>query len=253
MTTTGPTTPGTTTASGSSSPTDVAKETATAAKDGAVEVAKEATSVASDVAQTAKSEVGSVVSDATQRAGEVLRATQDELRTQAAERAKSISSTLDELASQLTSMANGADDPDSTVAQLARSAADQLRSQGGRLEDGGFEGLIDDARRLARNRPGVFMLGTVAAGFLAGRLHKHADLKQTAERARSELTGGSQNGSDSGSPTGSVGSTSVGSTSPTVGAMPPVGGPAAGGVGGATATGSSVFDAPHPGRADGAL
>lgn len=214
-----------TTTSGTSS------STAEAAKGAASEVAGEATSAAADVKDTVKTEVGSVVSDAADRAGTVLRSSQDELRSQAETRAKDLSSTLDTAARQLGSMADAADDPDSMVAQLSRTAAEQLRKQSQRLDEGGLEGVVGDARRFARNRPGAFMLSTVAAGFAFGRLAKHANLKQAANTAKQELTGGSSSSQgDAQQRTGgahlaSPASTgaSVGSslpTSPTVGTVP---------------------------------
>lgn len=177
-----------------------ASSTADAARGAASEVAGQATSAASDVKESARSELSSVVSDATDRAGSVLRTSQQELKTQAESKAKELSSTLSDAARQLGSMADSADDPSSTVAQLSRTAAEQLRKQSQRLEQGGLEGLVDDARRFARNRPGAFMLSTVAAGFAVGRLAKHANLKQVAESAKQELTGGESPSSSPGTP-----------------------------------------------------
>lgn len=216
-----------TTGSTTTTGTNSSQTTADAAKGAASEVAGEATSAAADVKDTVKSEVRSVVSDATERAGSLLRTSQDELRTQAESKARDLSSTLDDAARQLGTMADAADDPDSPVAQLSRTAAQQLRKQSQRLEQGGLEGLVDDARRFARNRPGAFMLGTVAAGFAVGRLAKHANLKQAAETAKQELTGGSE---PSQGTTGSVGGAHLrSSTSGNVGgslpSSPPIGSP----------------------------
>lgn len=194
---------GTTTTGTSSS------NTADAARGAASEVAGEATSAASDVKDSAKTELSSVVSDATDRAGSVLRTSQQELKTQAESKAKDLSSTLDDAARQLGSMADSADDPNSTVAQLSRSAAEQLRKQSQRLEQGGLEGLVDDARRFARNRPGAFMLSTVAAGFAVGRLAKHANLKQVADSAKQELSGGDSSSAPSVPSSPPVGTTPV--------------------------------------------
>lgn len=216
--------------------------TAEAAKGAASEVAGEATSAASDVKETVKSEVGSVVSDAADRATSLLRTSQQELRTQVEGKAKDLSSTLDDAARQLGSMADSADDPDSPVAQLSRTAAQQLQKQSRRLEEGGIEGLVEDARRFARNRPGAFMLSAVAAGFAFGRLAKHGNLKQVADTAKQELTGGS-GGSQGGTTTGaqlpsstSPNLTSTIPTSPAVGIDPPAVDPAGtgtqGGIGG---------------------
>ena len=239
MTTTGPTTTGTTIGS-----------TTEMAKGAASDVAREATQAAVGVKETAKTEVRSVVSDATEKAGEMMRTTHDELRSQVTAKTKDLSSTLDDIARQLSSMAESADDPQSPVAQLAHTAADQIRRQGQRLDEGGLEEIVSDVKRFARNRPGAFLLGTVAAGFAVGRLAKHADLKQTVEQATNELSGG-----EPGEP-GSVGGGSatpapMAAVPPTTGSMPPSTG-TAGSVAttGATSTGAdtTVFDAPPPGQ-----
>lgn len=198
--------------------------TAEAARGAASEVAGEATSAAADVKDTVKTEVGSVVTDAKDKAGAVLRTSQDELRSQAESKAKDLSSTLDTAARQLSSMADAADDPSSMVAQLSRTAAEQLRKQGQRLEQGGLEGLASDAKRFARNRPGAFMLGSIAAGFAVGRLAKHANVQQVVDSAKQELTGGS---SSPGSPQQTSSMPSMPSTSatlPSAGSSTSVGG-----------------------------
>lgn len=183
------TTMGTTTTSGPAAAAD-------AAKGAASDVASEATSAVADVTETAKTEVRSVVSDATERASQVVQTTRSELRDQVTGKTQSLASTLESVAQQLASMADRADEPDSTVAQLSRTAAEQIRRGSRRLDEGGLEGIVDDARRLARNRPGLFVLGSVAAGFAVGRLAKHADLKQAVDSAKQELTAGDQQPGD---------------------------------------------------------
>ncbi len=207
--------------------TNTSTSTADAAKGAASDVAGEATSAAAGVKDTVKTEVGSVVSDAADKAGAVLRTSQQELRTQAETKAKDLSSTLDTAARQLATMADAADDPNSMVAQLSRTAAEQLRKQGRRLDEGGLEGLAVDAKRFARNRPGAFMLGSIAAGFAVGRLAKHANVKQVVDTAKQELSGGdsstpqaSSPGLGSAQPVTSMPSTSA--TLPSAGATPPV-------------------------------
>ena len=225
---------------------------AEAAKGAASDVAHEATQAAAGVKDTAKDEVRSVVSDATQRAGDVMRTTQGELRTQATEKTKQLSTTLDDIGRQLASMADSADDPDSQVAQLSRTAGEQIRRQSRRLEDGGLDGLVDDVKRFARNRPGAFLLGTVAAGFVAGRIGKHADLKQTVEAAKSEVSGGDSQSSNGSAPADAAGNppAHLASAPPAPAAVPPAGGtPTTAPTTGATPTGgTSVFEPPAPGQ-----
>lgn len=160
------------------------RETNDQTKGAAGEVAGHAKGRADDVAQNAKAEARGVASDAKDQAADVLDKSRVELRERAGEQAKALSSTLGDLAGQLDTMADGSDDPEAQVARLAKSAAGQLQKSADRLDDGGLDGLMDDMKRFARNRPGAFLLGAVATGFAVGRLAKHADLQQAGEQAK---------------------------------------------------------------------
>lgn len=176
-------------------------------KQAASNVAGGAGDRAKDVAATAKSEVRSVVDDARSQAATVVSTAQDSLRDHASEQAKTVSAKLGDFSQQLATMADSSDDPNANVAQLARSAADTLGRGARRLETGGLDGAFDDLKRLARNRPAAFLLGSVAAGFAIGRLVKHVDVRSALETAKQEV---SSSGSDSpgelGTPSSGAGS-----------------------------------------------
>lgn len=157
------------------------------AQQAAGDLAHDGKARAGEVAGTAKDEARSVARDARDQASDVLGTARSELRTQAAEQAKTLSATLSDVSRQLGGMANGSDEPDAQVAQLARSAADSLSQRARRIDENGIDGVIDDVRRFARNRPGAFLLGSIAAGFAIGRLAKHADLQQAGEHIKDEL------------------------------------------------------------------
>lgn len=169
--------------------TDTATNPSTAeqGKQAAGDVAHHAQGKAGEVAGTAKSEARSVAKDAKNQAADVLGTARSELRTQAADQAKTLSATLSDIGRQLGDMADASNEPDAQVAQLARSAADTLSQRAERIDQDGIEGVINDVKRFARNRPGAFLLGSIAAGFAIGRLAKHADLKQSVEHAKQEI------------------------------------------------------------------
>ncbi|WP_420451800.1 hypothetical protein [Ilumatobacter sp.] len=180
-------------------------------------VAGDAKDKAAGVHGTAKAEARSVVDDARSQASDVLGTTRAELRDRAAEQTRTLSAALSDAGRQLGGMADGAEEPEAQIAQLTRSAADSLGARAQRLEDGGFDGLVDDVKRFARNRPGAFLLGSVAAGFAIGRLAKHADLQRAGERAKSEFDSDAvTSGQDrSGDQDRSVPSASTAPTAPT--------------------------------------
>jgi len=157
------------------------------AQHASTKVADDASSKASDVAATAKAEAGSVARHARDQAADVVGSARSQLRTQADEHARSLSQSVGELARQLSSMAKQNDEPDSQLSQLVGSAGDTLSDRARRLDQDGLDGLADDVKRLSRNRPVAFLVGSVAIGFGIGRLAKHADLKQIADTAKNEL------------------------------------------------------------------
>ncbi len=169
--------------------TDTATNNSTAeqGKQAAGDVAEHAKGKAGDVAGSAKSEARSVAQDAKNQAADVLGTARSELRNQAADQAKTLSSTLGDIGRQLGDMADNSNEPEAQVAQLTRSAADTLTQRAERIDREGIDGVVDDVKRFARNRPGAFLLGSVAAGFAIGRLAKHADLKHSAEQAKGEI------------------------------------------------------------------
>jgi hypothetical protein len=59
-----------------------------------------------------------------------------------------------------------------TLAGYASHIADSVSNIATRLRDGSIEDLIDDTRQLARRNPGLFMLGSFAAGVALARFLK---------------------------------------------------------------------------------
>jgi hypothetical protein len=49
------------------------------------------------------------------------------------------------------------------------------------VQQRGYDGMVEDAQRLARRRPGVFLAGAAVAGFAIGRLLRSAKDGDNAE------------------------------------------------------------------------
>ncbi len=92
-----------------------------------------------------------------------------ELRSQADQRAREAATTLRQMSEQLRTMA-GSIEQDSTLASLSRQASESTRGFAERLEQGGIDRLGQELARKARERPGTFLLGCMAAGVLVGRV-----------------------------------------------------------------------------------
>jgi hypothetical protein len=136
------------------------------------EVATTAKEQATTVAAQGKEEVKSVAQEASQHARRMMTESRNELRTQADTQTTRVVEGLRQISQQLQSMAGSVDDSSSPVVSLVGQAASTTDRMASRLDEGGIDGLLDDTRRLARNRPGMFLLGALGAGMVAGRMLK---------------------------------------------------------------------------------
>ena len=108
-----------------------------------------------------------------------------------------LSETLRTLGDDLQQMAQGQGSGEGMAADLAREVSDRVRTLGSHLEGREPAQLLDDARDLARRRPGTFLLGALAAGVVAGRM-----FRATADgAAAASLAEGGGTGTGAGAPT----------------------------------------------------
>ena len=108
-----------------------------------------------------------------------------------------LSETLRTLGDDLQQMAQGQGSGEGMAADLAREVSDRIRTLGGHLESREPAQLLDDARDLARRRPGTFLLGALAAGVVAGRMFRAT--ADGAAAASLNDTGGTSAGVGNGS------------------------------------------------------
>ncbi len=142
----------------------------------AAERTQEAASTAADearnVAGTAKEQTAQVASDAVDAAKnvahDVMGSITDAAREHGGAQRDNLVTTLSALGDDLSSMADQA--PAGLAGSMTRQAADQARSLTHRLEGRDPAEILDDVRRFARQRPGLFLLGALGAGVVAGRL-----------------------------------------------------------------------------------
>jgi hypothetical protein len=178
--------PPATTGTGSTSPSTTST---TSTKDVAVDEAK-------NVGQTAAQAGSQVASVATDQAKEVAYETQrqakdllDQGRTQVKEQVvtqqqkagQSLSSLAQELRSLADGTSQGAPGPARDLLQQASSSVENFATM---LQNREPAELLDEVRRFARRKPGLFLLGAAAAGVLAGRLTSgvkaaHSDTSST--------------------------------------------------------------------------
>ena len=168
-----------------SGPQERASEVAGVAKDQATGVASTAKEQAASVASTAGEQVRAVAGDAKHQARQLVDNGRQQLRDQAGEQTKRAASSLRDLGDQLQKMVSGQGPAEGPAADLARQAAQSVQQFADSLENRRPEDLLHEVKRFARQRPGVFVLGALGAGFVAGRVLRTIDTSSITEAAKS--------------------------------------------------------------------
>ncbi len=119
----------------------------------------------------------------------------DELRERASAEATNLGDRLGQVAEELRAMSRASSEHSGVATNLVSGVADQVDRGAQRLAAGDLESALEDVKRVARNRPGTFLIGAVGMGFLVGRLLRHADLKEIGQAAKpSPADTGTSNG-----------------------------------------------------------
>ena len=153
---------------------DQAGAVAATTKDQAANVAGTAGQAAKDVAGTAKDQAATVATEVKTQARDLLGETREQVRSQTDVQTKRLASTVRSVASELQGLASGKNETPGAATDIVRQLADRANTVASRLEDSSPEQLLDDLRRFARQRTGLFLFSAGAAGFLAARLVKAA-------------------------------------------------------------------------------
>jgi hypothetical protein len=147
---------------------------ADASRDQGREVADHASEQAQQVADTARTEAGNVVDEARQQVSVVTDEAQRQLRGQAHEQTQRLGGALGGLGDRLQALADGRPEEAGPIGEYAETIAAQTRDIAGRIEDLGFDGVLNEVQRFARRRPGAFLIGAAVAGFASARLGRGA-------------------------------------------------------------------------------
>ena len=138
------------------------------------EVASSTKQHASDVASTATEQAKGVAQEAKEQGRNLLTDARSTVSTQASGQKDRAAGQLRSVASDLRTMQEGGGAPSGPTGELVRQASQQTERLAGWLESREPADILDDVRGFARQRPGVFLLSCLAAGFVVGRLVKGA-------------------------------------------------------------------------------
>jgi hypothetical protein len=137
----------------------------------AQETAATAAEESKHVAGAAADQARELAAEATQQARSVVKDTVTELQGQLDDQGRQqkdrVVGTLSSFGDDLGQMAEGRS---GLAADLAQETARRAQDLSRQLESREPRELLDDVRRFARERPGAFLLGALAAGVVVGRL-----------------------------------------------------------------------------------
>ncbi|ETK37294.1 hypothetical protein, partial [Microbispora sp. ATCC PTA-5024] len=133
--------------------------------------AQQARAAAGEVAETARDQARLVAREA----GDQTRRLAHQLRRRTAEQAQQQSrraaDAVRQWSDELSAVGDGVK-PDSPVHGVVQQVADRGTRVADYLETEGLNGVVRDVQAFARRRPGLFLAGALAAGFLVGRAAK---------------------------------------------------------------------------------
>jgi hypothetical protein len=143
--------------------TEAARDEAGQLKDTTVEASQQ-------VAGTTKEKAADVASDVRQQTRRLAGETRDQLAEQAGRQRDRAVDGLRSVGEELRGMAEHGQSGWGT--QLARQGAEFSEQAADFLRDRGAGDLLDEVRKVARRRPGTFLLAAAIAGVTAGRLSR---------------------------------------------------------------------------------
>jgi hypothetical protein len=146
------------------------ESTADTAKARGSEMAETAADEAKNVGGTALEEGRHLTDEAKSEIRHVAEEAREQLREHASVQAEKVSDSLRRFSDEFSALANGHPEEAGQLAGYADTAAEEIRHIAARMHNDGFDGILNDTRRFARERPALFLSAAAVAGFAAGRL-----------------------------------------------------------------------------------
>jgi len=171
-------------------------------------VAADAGEAGKHVVDVAKDETRGVAGETKSQARRLVSQVGDELRGQAANQQSRVASGIKDVGSQFEQMADSSDGS-GMAAGLVRDAGRRVGQVGEWLDQRDPASLLEEVKRFARRRPGVFLAIAAGAGLVAGRLTRAL----ASSSGESNSSGGSGGATVTSGARGYAGSTGTTGTS----------------------------------------
>lgn len=143
------------------------------------QVADETRRQAGAVAGTAREQAGNVATEAMDHARDLAGTARQQLHHQARQQTDALGGAIGTLGGRVQALADGDVDGAGPVGDYAQRLAGQVEQFAGRVDELGFDGMVDEVQRYARRKPGAFLLGAAVAGFAISRLARGAQSAQS--------------------------------------------------------------------------
>ncbi|MEX2504332.1 MAG: hypothetical protein WD378_05745 [Egicoccus sp.] len=192
-----------------------APDTVDLTKEEGRQVKDETQQQAGAVAGTAKEQAGNVANEAMGHARDLTENAKQQLHEQARQQTDALGGVIGTFGDRVHALADGNVDEAGPIGDYAQRLAGQVDQVAGRVNELGFDGMIDEVQRYARRRPGAFLLGATVAGFAASRLARGAKSGQQGDSTGANRSAGMST-QDRG-----VAATRPISANPTGGSIPP--------------------------------
>ena len=168
------------------------EQATTAAKEQAKQVAGTAGQAAQGVAAEAGQQARQVAQEASRQARGIADQAKEQARQQADNQTQRAAQSLRTLSDQMRALAEGRQEESGDARSYASWFSDRAADMAQQLESKGLEGLVSDLKSFARRRPGLFLAGSAATGFLLSRVAKSAQSSQPEQEgfAPASLAGG---------------------------------------------------------------
>lgn len=155
---------------GSTTMGTTSQSTTPGAREEAANLAGEAGEAGRRVAGVAKGETRAVGSEARRQAKRLADQVGSEVRQQAANQQSKAASGLRTIGDEFSNMANGQGSGSGFAATVAKEAGTRVGAAAQWLDDRDPQALLEETKRFARRRPGVFIAIALGAGLVVGRL-----------------------------------------------------------------------------------
>lgn len=152
----------------------------------------------SHIADEADKASETIKKETAQLADEAKATTRKQAEKQFEKSQDAVASQVDTLSSAVDDAASALNEQDHPLGHYTREIADSMSGLSERISNSSMDELAHDTRKLARENPGLFMLGSIAIGVAASRFFKASADRDSRDYVDNRSVGDERHASDHG-------------------------------------------------------